>query len=89
MSVFRNVVFVAALAGLVAGLVMAALQILVTDPLIFQAEVFEQAGETPAHDHHAVAAPPAAQDSNMSTMPKRGRPPMASSATPSPFSPTW
>ena len=68
MSVFRNVVFVAALAGLVAGLVMAALQILVTDPLIFQAEVFEQAGETPAHDHHAVAAPPAAQDSNMSTM---------------------
>jgi cobalt transporter subunit CbtA len=67
MSVFRNVVFVAALAGLVAGVVLAALQILVTDPLIFQAEIYEQAGEAPAHDHHAVAEPPAAQE-NTSTL---------------------
>src|SRR5262245_45300702 len=66
MSVFHNVVFVAALAGLVAGVVLTALQILFTDPLILQAEVYEQAGEAPAHDHTIVPQQPAAQ--NMSTM---------------------
>jgi cobalt transporter subunit CbtA len=63
---FRNVVFVAALAGLVAGVVLTALQILFTDPLILQAEVYEQAGEAPAHEHAIVPQQPAAQ--NMSTM---------------------
>lgn len=62
MSAFRNVVFVAALTGLVAGLLLAALQILVTDPLIFQAEVYEQAGGAPAHDHGGAAPQPAAPE---------------------------
>jgi cobalt transporter subunit CbtA len=56
MSVFRNVVFVAALAGFVGAVVLAALQIFVTDPLIFQAEVYEQAGAAEAHDHAAADA---------------------------------
>jgi cobalt transporter subunit CbtA len=54
MNVFRNVVFVAALAGLLAGLVMTALQTYYTVPLILQAETFE--GAEPAHDHAAPAA---------------------------------
>lgn len=58
MNIFRNVVFVAALAGLVAGLVMTALQSFYTVPLILQAETFEGAG--PAHDHAAPAASEAA-----------------------------
>jgi cobalt transporter subunit CbtA len=52
MTLFRNVVFVAALAGLVAGLVMAALQAYATVPLILQAETFESAGG--GHDHGAA-----------------------------------
>jgi cobalt transporter subunit CbtA len=51
MSIFRNVVFVAALAGLVGAVVLTALQIFATDPLIFQAEVYEQAGAADGHDH--------------------------------------
>jgi len=43
MSHFRNVIFVAALAGLVAGLAMAALQAFATTPLILKAETFENA----------------------------------------------
>ncbi|MBL8575997.1 MAG: CbtA family protein [Mesorhizobium sp.] len=43
MSYFRNVVFLAAAAGLLAGVVLAALQTLVTVPLILQAETFEGA----------------------------------------------
>jgi cobalt transporter subunit CbtA len=54
MNVFRNVVFVAALAGLLAGLVMTALQTYYTVPLILQAETFE--GAEPAHDHAAPTA---------------------------------
>jgi cobalt transporter subunit CbtA len=50
MTLFRNVVFVAALAGLVAGIVMAALQAYATVPLILQAETYETAG---GHDHGA------------------------------------
>jgi cobalt transporter subunit CbtA len=65
MSVFRNVVFVAALAGLVAGLVLTALQVFATVPLILQAEVYEQAGEA-THEHAVAPAQPAAD--NMSTM---------------------
>ncbi|QPC92410.1 CbtA family protein [Mesorhizobium sp. INR15] len=53
MNLFRNVVFIAAIAGLVAGVVLACMQAFATDPLILQAEVFEKAG---GHEHvHAVA----------------------------------
>jgi len=55
MSIFRNVVFVAALAGLVSGVVLTALQTYATDPLILQAEVYEKAGGG-EHDHAAVPA---------------------------------
>ena len=64
MSLFRNVVFAAALSGLLAGLVLAALQSFATVPLILQAETFESAGlpahdrgsgETAAHDHGSAA----------------------------------
>lgn len=51
MTIFRNVVFVAALAGLIAGVLMAAMQAYATVPLILQAETFEGAG---GHDHGAV-----------------------------------
>ncbi|MBO6538418.1 MAG: CbtA family protein [Rhizobiaceae bacterium] len=54
MTLFRNVVFVAALAGLVAGLFMAAMQAYATVPLIIQAESFEGAGA--GHHHHGEEA---------------------------------
>jgi cobalt transporter subunit CbtA len=52
MTVFRNVVFVAALAGLIAGILMAAMQAYATVPLILQAEIYESAGG--GHDHGAA-----------------------------------
>ncbi|MBS9720597.1 CbtA family protein [Tianweitania sp. BSSL-BM11] len=55
MTLFRNVVFLAALAGLCAGLVMTALQITSTVPLILQAETFEGAAPQ-AHEHGAAEA---------------------------------
>ncbi|MEW9805115.1 CbtA family protein [Mesorhizobium sp. ZMM04-5] len=55
MTVFRNAVFAAAAAGLLAGLILAALQTYATVPLILQAETFESAG-APAHDHGAAEA---------------------------------
>ena len=55
MSLFRNAVFTAAAAGLLAGLLLAALQTYATVPLILQAETFETSGE-PAHDHGAAPA---------------------------------
>jgi cobalt transporter subunit CbtA len=51
MTLFRNVVFVAALAGLLASLVMTGLQAWFTVPLIQKAEVYESA--EPVHDHAA------------------------------------
>ena len=57
MSIFRNVVFVAALAGLVSAVVMTALQAFTTVPLILQAEVYEQSA---AGEEQAAAADPAA-----------------------------
>lgn len=54
MTLFRNVVFVAALAGLVAGLLMAAMQAYATVPLILQAETFEQAAGGHSHDDTAT-----------------------------------
>jgi cobalt transporter subunit CbtA len=58
MNIFRNAVFAAAAAGLLAGLILAALQTYATVPLILQAETFENAG-APALDHGAApeAAP--------------------------------
>jgi cobalt transporter subunit CbtA len=53
MNIFRTAVFVAALAGLAAGIVMTALQTFYTVPLILQAETFENTGA--AHDHTAPA----------------------------------
>ena len=54
MSLFRSAVFTAAAAGLLAGLILAALQTYATVPLILQAEAFENASE-PAHDHGAAS----------------------------------
>ena len=55
MAIFRNIVFIAALAGLVAGLAMTAMQYAGTIPLILKAETFE--GAAPAHDHALVMPP--------------------------------
>lgn len=52
MSIFRNVVFIAAISGLLAGVVLAALQTYATDPLIFKAETYENAGG--GHEHAAA-----------------------------------
>ncbi|MEP9371624.1 CbtA family protein [Mesorhizobium sp. KR1-2] len=49
MTVFRNVVFIAAIAGLLSGMVMAGMQTFATVPLILQAEVYEEAAG--GHDH--------------------------------------
>ena len=43
MSILRNTVLVAVIAGLFAGLVLAAIQTFTTVPLILQAETFENA----------------------------------------------
>lgn len=53
MTILRNVVFVAALAGLLAGIVMTAMQTYATVPLILKAETFEGAGD--GHHHHGPA----------------------------------
>lgn len=57
MTLFRNVVFIAAIAGLVAGVVLACMQAYATVPLILKAEVYEQAGG--GHDHAVAPAAPA------------------------------
>ncbi|RWP31352.1 CbtA family protein [Mesorhizobium sp.] len=61
MTLFRNVVFIAAIAGLVAGVVLACMQAYATVPLILKAEVYEQAGGDHTHDHGLA---PAAAGSN-------------------------
>ena len=55
MTLFRNVVFVAAIVGLLAGIVMTAMQAYATVPLILQAETFENSEAAPAHNHSAPA----------------------------------
>ena len=55
MTLFRNAVFTAVAAGLLAGIILAALQAYATVPLILQAETFENAG-APADDHGAAPA---------------------------------
>ncbi|WP_136622032.1 MULTISPECIES: CbtA family protein [Mesorhizobium] len=59
MNLFRNVVFIAAIAGLVAGVVLACMQAYATVPLILKAEVYEQAGGGHEHEHAAAPAAPA------------------------------
>lgn len=74
MAIFRNVVFIAALAGLVAGLAMTAMQYAGTVPLILKAETFENA--QPTHDHAAslsvAAASPHAHDEDEGWTPADG-----------------
>ena len=70
MAVFRAIVFCAALAGLITGITVSAVQHVATTPLILRAEVYEQAAEasplTHAHDgashQHASAAEATAHD---------------------------
>jgi cobalt transporter subunit CbtA len=69
MSVFRSIVFSAALAGLVVGAAVTAAQMVGTAPLIQQGEVFERKAEVPAaaaataaHDHAAHDHTAAAHD---------------------------
>lgn len=57
MHLFRNIVFTAALVGLIAGLALTAIQQFGTQPLIVKAEVIEQANAEKAaqpHDHAAA-----------------------------------
>lgn len=57
MHIFRNIVFVAALVGLAAGLMLTVLQQFGTQPLIVKAEIVEQANAAKAaapHDHAAA-----------------------------------
>lgn len=78
MSVFRNVVFVAAIAGLIAGVLLACLQAFSTDPLILKAEVYEQAEGGHSHEAAPAAqsqtAAPAENGMAMSTAPAAGEP---------------
>jgi cobalt transporter subunit CbtA len=48
MTIFRTIVFVAAVAGFMAGLALTAIQVFSTVPLIQRAESYEKAGEKPA-----------------------------------------
>lgn len=62
MSLFRTILFVAALAGIGTGVVGSAIHLYATVPLILQAETFENAGadaaptEAAAHEHAPGAA---------------------------------
>ena len=59
MDYFRNIIVVAAIAGVIAGIAMTVAQQLVTVPMVFEAEVLEQqseAQEAPAHEHKAEGA---------------------------------
>lgn len=62
MDYFRNIVLVAAVAGVLAGLGMTVAQQLTTVPLILKAEVYEEQGTTAAHDHGDAAIQPSAQE---------------------------
>ncbi|WJR69013.1 CbtA family protein [Neorhizobium sp. CSC1952] len=60
MSLFRNIVLTAVIAGLVAGLLLTVLQSFSTVPLILQAETYENAGGAEAGHSHSHEAAPAA-----------------------------
>lgn len=60
MSLFRNIVFTAVVAGILSGLLMTVMQGFSTVPLILQAETYENAGgEEAGHSHSHEAAPAA------------------------------
>jgi cobalt transporter subunit CbtA len=59
MSLFRNIVLTAVIAGLLSGLLLTVMQSLSTVPLILQAEVFENAAPAADHSHSHEAAPSA------------------------------
>ncbi|ANN58790.1 cobalt transporter [Mesorhizobium loti NZP2037] len=81
MNLFRNVVFIAAIAGLVAGVVLACMQAYATVPLILKAEVYEQAEGGHSHDH-APAPTGAASGKAMSSAAPAAN--SMSAATPAP-----
>ncbi|WP_037087555.1 CbtA family protein [Neorhizobium vignae] len=56
MSLFRNIVFTAVIAGLLSGLLLTVMQSFSTVPLILQAEVFENAAPEAGHSHDAAPA---------------------------------
>jgi cobalt transporter subunit CbtA len=56
MSLFRNIVFTAVIAGLLSGLLLTVMQSFSTVPLILQAEVFENAAPEAGHSHDASPA---------------------------------
>jgi len=68
-KMFRNIVFAACLAGVLAGLVITGLQLFVTVPIILKAETYEPGGHTHGAEHahgsggHAHAEQPAASES--------------------------
>ncbi|CAN7490885.1 CbtA family protein [Mesorhizobium sp. LjNodule214] len=68
MNLFRNVVFIAAIAGLVAGVVLACMQAFATVPLILKAEVYEQAGGGHQHEHAAAPAAPTGNATDTNAM---------------------
>jgi cobalt transporter subunit CbtA len=80
MHYFRNIVVVAAIAGVLAGLGMTVAQQLTTVPLILKAEVYEEQGTAAAHDHGDAAAQPAAHDHDEVWQPADGFERMAFSA---------
>lgn len=77
MSVFRNVVFIAAISGLLAGVILAALQTYATVPLILKAETYENAG---GHEH--AAAPAAGTEATAPTAGTEATAPAAQVAAP-------
>ncbi|CCF20840.1 Cobalt transporter, subunit CbtA [Pseudorhizobium banfieldiae] len=58
MSLFRNIVFTAVVAGLLSGLLLTAMQSFSTIPLIMEAETFEGAGDPVAAGEGLSAAQP-------------------------------
>lgn len=56
MSLFRNIVFTAVIAGLLSGLLLTVMQSFSTVPLILQAEVYENAAPEAGHSHDAAPA---------------------------------
>src|SRR6476660_5574469 len=62
MDYFRNIVLLAAIVGVIAGIIMTVAQQLTTVPLILKAEVFEQAEEAKAPAAYNYESEPAAAD---------------------------
>lgn len=56
MSLFRNIVFTAVIAGLLSGLLLTIMQSFSTVPLILQAETYENAEAGHSHSHDAAPA---------------------------------